>query len=134
MLPSGPFTEMLPLAKFTSTPLGSGTGYFAMRDMAASGDDAEDFAADAVGARLAVGHHAARGGQDRHAQPVHDLRDVVAAAVDAQAGLGDALQALDARAAGVVLQRDAQLFLCAVGAGFFDDGEVLDVEIGRAHV
>src|SRR5687768_15392062 len=75
MVPSGPFTEMLPPARFTSTPLGSGIGYLAMRDMAASGDDAEDFAADAVGAGLAVGHHAARGRQDRHAEPVHDARD-----------------------------------------------------------
>src|SRR6478735_5820962 len=68
---------------FTSTSLGSGTGYFAIRDMAvsircgcaaSSGDDAEDFAAHAVGAGLAVGHHAARGRQDRDAEPVHDAR------------------------------------------------------------
>src|SRR5688572_29488922 len=36
MLPSGPFTEILPPARFTSTPFGSGTGYFAIRDMADS--------------------------------------------------------------------------------------------------
>src|SRR4249920_2691153 len=68
-------------ARLTSTPFGSGTGYFAMRDMAgsigcgcraSSGDDAEDFAADAIGAGLAVGHHAARSGQDRHTEAVHD--------------------------------------------------------------
>src|SRR5688572_33300651 len=63
MVPSGPFTEMLPPAMFTSTPLGSGIGYLAMRDMsrAPSGHDAKHFAADAVGAGLAVGHDAARG-------------------------------------------------------------------------
>src|SRR5262245_12229047 len=126
MLPSGPFTEMLPPARLTSTPLGSGTGYFAMRDMATSGHDAEDFAAHAVGARLAVGHHAARGRQNGDAETVHDLRDVVAALVDAQAGLGDALQALDHRAAGVVLEGDAQLLLRAVRAALVLDGEVLD--------
>src|SRR5882672_4148740 len=84
-VPSGPFTEIWPPARFTSTPFGSGTGYLAIRDMAASGNDAEDFAADAVGARLAIGHDAARGRQDRHAQAIHDARNVVASLVDAQA-------------------------------------------------
>src|SRR4051812_38324089 len=110
MVPSGPFTEIWPPASVRSTPLGRGTGYFAIRDMAASGNDAEHFAADAVGAGLAIGHHAARGRQDRHAEAVQHLRDVVAALVDAQPGLGDALEALDDGAAGVVLQADAQLF------------------------
>ena len=36
MAPSGPFTAMLPPARFTSTPLGTGTGYLAIRDMARS--------------------------------------------------------------------------------------------------
>src|SRR5688572_15957363 len=73
MVPSGPLTEICPAATLTSTPLGTGMGNFAMRDMAtvsigcgcwaSSGDDAEDFAADAVGAGLAVGHYAARGRQ-----------------------------------------------------------------------
>src|SRR5580765_8373825 len=83
-LPSGPFTEIWPPARLTSTPFGSGTGYFAIRDMAAlrSGDDADHFAADAVGAGLAVGHDPARGREDRDAQAVHHLRDVVAALVD----------------------------------------------------
>src|SRR5690349_11544197 len=66
MLPSGPFTEICPAAMLTSTPLGRAIGYLAMRDMAGSpsGHEAEHFAADAVGAGLAVGHHAARGRQD----------------------------------------------------------------------
>src|SRR5512134_1506057 len=73
-VPSGPLTEISVGEIFTSTPLGTGMGLFAMRDMAGSlRDDAEHFAADAGGARLAVGHHAARGGDDRHAQAVHDL-------------------------------------------------------------
>src|SRR5882724_1111329 len=81
MVPSGPLIEIWPAATLTSTPLGSAIGYLAMRDMGvrSSGHDAEDFAADAVGARLAVGHHAARGRQDRHAEAIHDLRDGVAA-------------------------------------------------------
>src|SRR3954467_1700196 len=111
MVPSGPFTEICPAAMVRSTPFGMGTGYFAIRDRAASGNDAEHFAADAVGAGLAIGHHAARGRQDRHAQAVHDLRDVVAALVDAQARLRDALEPLDDGAAGVVLEPDRELFL-----------------------
>src|SRR5512147_939805 len=93
-VPSGPFTEISEAEIFTSTPLGTGMGFFAMRDMSGSlRDDAEHFAADAGGARLAVGHHAARGRDDRHAQPVHHLGQAVAVLVDAQAGLGDALDA-----------------------------------------
>src|SRR3990170_2207201 len=126
MVPSGPFTEMLPEASVTSTPLGSGIGNLAMRDMAFSlRHDAEHFAADAVGARLAVRHHAARGGDDGHAQPVHDAGNVVAALVDAQPRLGNALQALDHRAAGVVLEPDAQRLHRLVLA----HGEVLDVAL-----
>src|SRR5262245_51542970 len=117
MVPSGPFTEICPPASVSSTPFGSGTGYLAMRDMVPPlRHDAKDFAADAVGARLAVGHHAARGRQDRHAEAVHDLRDVVPALVHAQAGLRDALEALDHRTPGVVLERDAQ-FLARAGVG-----------------
>src|SRR5687767_5060309 len=71
MVPSGPFTEMLPAAMLMSTPFGTAIGYLAMRDMSASGNDAEHFAAHAVGARLAVGHDPARGGEHRHAQAVH---------------------------------------------------------------
>src|SRR5512132_2347864 len=108
-VPSGPFTEICTGVMFTSTPLGTGIGFFAIRDMVvSSGDDAEDFAADAGGARLAVGHHAAGRGNDRHAKAVHHLRQAVAILVDAQARLGDALQALDDRPAGIVLQADAQ--------------------------
>src|SRR5688572_13861804 len=87
-VPSGPFTEIWSEAMFTSTPLGSATGYLAMRDILLSlSHNAENFAADAVGARLAIGHDAARGGENRHAQAVHHPGDVVAAAVHPQAGL-----------------------------------------------
>src|SRR6185295_3304078 len=130
-VPSGPFTEISTGEIFTSTPLGTAMGFFAMRDMAvSSGDDADDFAADAGRARLAVGHDAARGRDDRHAQAVHDLRQAVAVLVDAQARLGDALQALDDRPAGVVLQADAQHFLRAVLA----HREILDIALVLEHL
>src|SRR6185436_2895947 len=130
-VPSGPFTEISAGEIFTSTPLGSGIGFLAMRDMAvSSGDDADDFAADAGGARLAIGHHAARGRNDRHAEAVHDLGQAVAVLVDAQAGFGNALEPLDHRAAGVVLEADAQNFFCTVLA----HREVLDVALVLQHL
>src|SRR5512134_767070 len=131
MLPSGPFTAMLPAASVTSTPLGRTIGFLAMRDIVRSlRHDAKHFAADAVGARLAVRHHAARGRQDRHAQAVHHARDVVAPLVDAQPRLGDALQALDHRPARVVLQADAQLLVHALVA----HREILDVALVLQHL
>src|SRR5690606_9806994 len=48
---------------------------------------AKDFAAHAFSASLAIGHHATRGGDDGHAQAVHDLRNGMAAFVDTQARL-----------------------------------------------
>src|SRR5438105_6722383 len=131
MLPRGPLLAICPPATFTSTPFGRGTGYFAILDIAlSSGDDAEHFAAKAVGARLAIGHDAARGRDDRDAQPVHDARDVVAALVDAQAGLRDPFQALDHRPAGVVLEPDGELLLRAV----FAQREILDVALVLQHL
>jgi len=69
IVPSGPFTEIWPDAIFTSTPFGTSIGIFAMRDMASLRNDAKHFTADAVSARLAVGHHAPRRGKDRHTSP-----------------------------------------------------------------
>src|SRR5262245_39018091 len=107
-VPSGPFTETLVAATLISTPFGTGTGSFPTRDMASTvplRDDAEHFAADAARARHAVGHHPARRRDDRDAEAVHHLGDVVRPAVDAQAGTAHALDALDHRVAGVVLER-----------------------------
>src|SRR5574343_1697430 len=97
----------------TSTPCGTTTGIFPTRDIVCLslrlGDVAEHFAADTGLTCLAVGHHTLGGGDDRHTQAIHDLRDVVAALVDAQAGTAHALDTLDHRATGVVLQRNFQL-------------------------
>src|SRR5437667_196395 len=78
--PSGPLTEISPAVSVTSTLGGNLIGLFPMRDMASSssGDDADHFAADAAGARLAVGHEAARGRDDGDAQPVHHARNLAA--------------------------------------------------------
>src|SRR3970040_2692095 len=75
-LPSGPFPEISPGVMVTSTFWGSTTGAFPILDMARSPlrGDAHHFAADAHATRLAVGHHAAGGRDDRHAESVHHLR------------------------------------------------------------
>src|SRR5262245_41152852 len=115
-VPSGPFTDTLAAATLISTPLGTGTGSFPTRDMFALRlrYDAEDFAADTARARHPVGHNAARRRHDGDAEAIHHLRNVVRAAVHPQAGPADALDALDHRVAGVVLQRDLDLGLALV--------------------
>src|SRR4051812_20737986 len=116
-VPPVPLTLIWSSLTCTSTPWGTATGIFPIRDIELFlplGDVAEDFAADAGRARLAVGHHALRGGHDGDAQAVLHLRDRVAALVDAQAGAAHALDALDHRTPGVVLQRDFEFALVAV--------------------
>src|SRR5437867_6677064 len=82
-VPSGPLTVISPWPRVTSTFGGSGIGNLPIRDIFAalplSGDDAEHFAADAGGARLAVRHHALRRRDDGDAEPVHHARNVVLA-------------------------------------------------------
>src|SRR5262245_20333390 len=117
-LPFGPCTSTAPSDTCTLTPAGIGMGFLPIRDMVNSPDVAEDFAADALLARLAAGHHAARRGQDGGAQPAEHGRDVLAAEVDAAAGTADALDAGDdALAARPVLEQDADGLLHLAGLG-----------------
>src|SRR5512133_3995870 len=137
-VPPAPLTLIWSSLIATSTPCGTAIGIFPIRDIVwflPSGDVAEHFAADTGGARLAVGHHALRRGDDGHAQAVLDLGNGVAALVHAQAGTADALDALDHRAAGVVLQGDFKFAL----AGFGLDLEAVDValvlqDLGNGHL
>src|SRR5690606_16581708 len=95
-----------------STPWGTTTGYFAIRDMWCSlCDVAKYFAAHAVGASLAIGHDATRRGHDGDTQAVHDLRDGLTTFVDTQTRTRHALDALDNRATGIVLKCDFLLRL-----------------------
>src|ERR1700674_2517439 len=130
-VPSGPFTVSSAWPTVTSTFSGITTGYLAIRDMALPLDhDAEHFAAHTGLARPAVGHHAPRGRDDRHAEAVHDRANVLAALVDAKPRARDALDLFDHGLAGVVLEPD------------FDDGlafevahrEVLDVALVLQHL
>src|SRR6202171_3754877 len=131
-VPSGPLTEISPGPTFTSTFGGSLIGLLPMRDMffSPSCDDAQYFATDAGGARLAIGHDAVRGRDDGDSQSVHDPRDIVLALVDAQARLRHTLDFFDHRPSRVVLQRDLQLRLGLVA----HDGEALDVALVLEHL
>src|SRR5687768_13505785 len=66
-VPFAPLMVTRPAAMVAVTPCGNATGFLATRDMIALRPlrhDAEDFAALADGARLTVGHHALRRGDD----------------------------------------------------------------------
>src|SRR5487761_2449871 len=68
--PSLPLAVSSPPAMATCTPAGISTGYLPTRDMRAPSEHAaEDFAANIGGAGLGIAHHAARRGQDGHAEP-----------------------------------------------------------------
>src|SRR6188508_1483052 len=100
----------------TSLPSGRLTGFLATRDMfsTTSGHDAQDFAALANGPGLAVGHHALRRGNDHRSHATEHLGQLVLAAIDAQPGAADALEAVDYRPALVVLQVDGQTWLAGI--------------------
>ena len=122
-VPSGPLTEIWPEATVELDAFRHGHGVF--------GDSRHGlYLRHDAGSRRRRRRRAPCGrssrrasGQDRDAQAVHDARDVVAALVHAQPGLGHALQALDHRLAGVVLERDGELLVAAVLA----QREVLDI-------
>src|SRR5690606_15059826 len=143
-VPFGPFTPTLSDWMLNSTPLATAIGFLATRDSLASplGHEAQDFTADAVLARLRVGHDALGGGDDGHAEATEDLGQRILAAVLAQARTRDAMQALDHRLALEVLQHDLELGLGAV-LGHVRIGDVAfvledlgdrDLRLGRRHL
>ncbi len=88
-------------------------GLLPIRDISSftsvSPDITEHLAADALLARLAVGHEALARREHRHPEATEDPRQPVGPAVDPQAGLGDALQPADhSCAVGGVLERDLE--------------------------
>src|SRR5438034_970911 len=56
---------------------------------------AEHLAANALAARLLVGHHALRCSDDRDAEATQDARQIVGRRVDAQTGAADPLKVRD---------------------------------------
>src|SRR4051812_15905000 len=125
-VPSGPLTVIDDALIATSVPAGTAIGILATRDIVYSlSHVANHFATDTGCACFAVGHHTLGGRDDCHAQAVHDLRDFILALVDAQARTGNALDALDDRTAGVILQTDFQFRLATFGG----HGEIFNVTL-----
>src|SRR5690348_561052 len=141
-VPFGPLPVIVSLATVHSTPLGSVMGFFATRDIFISlRHGADDFAADALGARLGVAHDAVRRGNDGDAESAHDLGQLVLAAIHAQTRTADAVEFVDRRPALEILQRDLEHGLGAVLADlevahvafvleYLDDG---DLDVGSRH-
>src|SRR5205807_719543 len=107
--PFGPFTVTTPSLIATETAEGTLMGAFPIRDMTLLPDPAEDLAADAALARLAVGHETLRRREHGDAEPAEHAGHFVGLAVDAQAGFRHALDAGDdSLAFGRVLQLDVE--------------------------
>src|SRR3990167_1690781 len=119
--PPVPLTEIWSSFTDTSTPAGMVTGIFPTRDISVSpqcrglGHIAQHFATDTGSTRFAIGHNALGGGDNGHTQTVHDLWDGITAFVHTQARTADALDTLDDRTSGVVLQGDFDFRLAAFG-------------------
>src|SRR3954453_14793955 len=94
-LPRGPLTRTSSGSIVTVTPLGTGMGCFPIRDISASPDVGDHFAADALAARLVTGHDALRRRDDRRAHAALDLGDLAAVHVRAAARLRDPAHAAD---------------------------------------
>src|SRR5436190_9626172 len=93
-------------------------------------DEADHFAADALGLGGAARDHAAGRGQDCSSEAAQHAREPVLARVDAAPGLGDALQAReDALAATSVLELDDERLVGQLAR--LDDVEAADVPLLR---
>src|SRR5918994_561807 len=92
--PFGPSTVTAVPSTLTSTPEGMSMGSRPIRDMELP-HVGEDFSAYALLLGLAVGEQTAGSGQDRDAEAAEHLGELRRLRVDAEAGLGDALDASD---------------------------------------
>src|SRR5690606_4439618 len=136
-LPFGPFTPTRSAWMLNSTPLATAIGFLATRDMFAAplGHEAQDLTADALLARLGVGHDALGGGNDRDAEATEALGQRILAAVLAPAGTRDAVQALDHGLALEILQHDLELGLGAVlGHARIRDVAFVLEDLGDRHL
>src|SRR5207247_1632879 len=109
--PFGPLTVTRRPSSCAVTPLGSGTGFFPMRDMdrlPLLPDHREQLAADAGGAGFAVRHQPLRRRENRHSQAVLHPRDLTRLDVAPQARRGNALQLADDGGVVVILQVQPQ--------------------------
>src|SRR5215813_2392650 len=115
-LPLGPSARTRPFSTWIFTPWGIATGCLPMRDMVSlSPYVSEDFAADLLLARLAVGYDTPGRGHDRHAHAAEDGRDRVVADVDPPSRRRHTHQPRDHLLVGrAVLEIDAERVLLGV--------------------
>src|SRR6478609_11006684 len=118
MAPFGPFTLTVWPSTLAVTPAGIGTGFFPTRDMACFlrprlEHRAEDFAADIGVARIVIGHHAFRRGEDRDTETVIHSRQRLHRRVDPPAGLRHPGDLADHRGAVEIFQLDIEFVLAA---------------------
>src|SRR5215210_4215582 len=90
--PRGPATRTTSGSIVTVTPVGTGMGFFPMRDMGLP-DLRHDLAADALAAGVVAGHHAAGGRDDGGAHAAEHLGDGTGVDVGPLARARDALEA-----------------------------------------
>src|SRR5712691_7307539 len=115
-LPLGPSARIRPSSIWTLTPWGIVIGCLPMRDMSdPSPHVGEHFAAHALLAGVAIGQHAAGGGEQGHAHPAEDRGDLVVGDVDPPPRRRDPHEARDhLLGAGAVLEIDPQRALLVV--------------------
>src|SRR5687768_3498839 len=143
-VPCGPLTATRRPSIVMSTPEGTGMGERPTRLIAASPHVAEDLAAHATLARLAIGHEPLAGREHGHAQTAEHPRELVGLRVDTEAGLRHPTDARDracalgrvlhlhfedaAGAAGVVLHAEPGDVALAL-----EDGGQRFLELRRGH-
>src|SRR6185503_8583747 len=107
--PSLPLVRTTPPSILTSTPVGTVTGFFPIRDMALFRllvHAADDFAANVLVARDRVGHHALRRRDDGDAEASIRPRQRLDARIDAPPRARDALDLADGGLALVIAEID----------------------------
>src|SRR5580698_10453308 len=163
-LPFGPWTATVLPSIFTVTPLGSGIGFFPIRDInsalslsllkrclrtfptqqaAPLPNFAEQLAAQALFARLPSSHHATRRGENVDAQPTQHPGDLSAPHVHPASRAGDAVHIRDHRFIVVgVFQVDTQdlvsflfrRFEIGDVALFFENAGNLQLQLGSRNI
>src|SRR5438105_2561511 len=93
--PLGPVTSSMRPESRTSTPAGTGMGALPMRDIVASPHVTDDFAADALFARVAIRHQSLARRNDCDAETTQHAGDLAGLAVDAQARCRHTLHTID---------------------------------------
>src|SRR5690349_20054 len=108
--PLGPFTVIAGPFTVTVTPLGTGTGFFPIRDIVLGSlpDEGEELATGVRAPRLGIGHEPTRRAENRHPETVPHARNVADADVPAKPGARNPLELPDDRLSALrVLQHHA---------------------------